>query len=150
MYDRVVMAAELRRDEGDRQLYDDATGLEIIPGSVVHGNPTLGVGRDLVSRGISDEETTYLLTNDIKNVTVGLDTCVPWWVGLDDVRQRVLINMGFNLGVQGLLTFKRFLAAMAQHDWPEAAVQMQDSKWFTEVGDRAVRLQQMVLTGQDQ
>ena len=55
--------------------------------------------------------------------------------------------MGFNLGITRLLKFKKFLAALEQHDWETAAVEMMDSRWATQVGPRATRLRDRVLLG---
>jgi lysozyme len=56
--------------------------------------------------------------------------------------------MCFNLGYPRFSGFKRFLAAMGTSQWDTAAEEMMDSKWATQVGDRAERLKQMVLTGE--
>ena len=46
----------------------------------------------------------------------------------------------------GLLkNFKNMLRACRRHDWKEMAVQMEDSKWFGQVGRRSKELQEMVL-----
>jgi lysozyme len=72
---------------------------------------------------------------------------MQWWRGLNDTRQRVLANMCFNLGYPRLSKFKKFLAAAKDQDWETAADEMMDSKWATQVGDRAVRLREKMLNG---
>jgi lysozyme len=52
----------------------------------------------------------------------------------------ILLNMSFNLGQKSLLTFKKMWAAIEVEDWATAAVEMEDSKWFKQVKNRAVRL----------
>ena len=59
--------------------------------------------------------------------------------------QHVLVNMCFNLGGSRLSKFKNMLKACKKHDWKEMSVQMQDSRWFTQVGRRSIELQQTVL-----
>jgi len=56
-----------------------------------------------------------------------------------------MVNMCFNLGYPRLSKFKKFLAAMEDNDFETAAKEMMDSKWATQVGDRAERLKQRVL-----
>ncbi len=56
------------------------------------------------------------------------------------VRAEVLIDMAYNLGVGGLLGFKRALAAVEAGDFPAAAAHMMDSRWAAQVGRRAVEL----------
>ena len=59
--------------------------------------------------------------------------------------QRVLVNMCFNLGGSRLSKFRNMLQACRQYDWKEMAAQMQDSRWFGQVGRRSWELQQLVL-----
>lgn len=146
--DVITMVAELTRDEGEvLKVYDDKTGNLLHTGMTIDGNPTIGIGRNLAGQGISAAEASYLLTNDIQTATAALDQQLPWWENLDPVRQRVMVNMCFNMGVAGLMGFPHFLAAMQAGDWQTAAIQMQQSNWWNEVGQRAVRLQYMVLNG---
>ena len=59
--------------------------------------------------------------------------------------QHVLVNMCFNLGGSRLSKFRNMLQACRQNDWQEMARQMQDSRWFYQVGRRSLELQQVVL-----
>jgi lysozyme len=146
--DLLVLRDELIRDEDNRlTVYDDATGEPLRSGMFIKGNPTIGVGRNLVGVGISNTESMYLLGNNINACSAELDTQVPWWNTLDPVRQRVLLNMVFNLGIARLLGFRDFLAALEAKDYPTAARAMMASDWAVQVGARASRLQTMVLTG---
>ena len=113
------------------------------------GKLTIGVGRNLEDRGITPEESSYLLENDLRTFQVELLRKLPWVADLDDVRQRVLIDMAFNLGIAGLLTFKNTLAAIKRGDYEKGARGMLDSKWASQVGKRAERLSTMMLTGKD-
>lgn len=111
------MRSELRDDECDggvpnRFVYDDATGRPIVPGSTVEGHPTIGVGRCLDTHGITDAEADALFETDIASVEAGLAANIAWWPRLDAVRQGVLTNMGFQLGVAGVLAFRHMLDAL--------------------------------------
>jgi lysozyme len=64
---------------------------------------------------------------------------------LPEVIQHVLVNMCFNLGGTRLSKFKNMLAACRKHDWAEMARQMEDSRWFGQVGRRSIELQKQVL-----
>ena len=70
---------------------------------------------------------------------------MSWWRNLDDERQRVMANMCFNLGYPRLSKFVKFLAAMQEEDWSKAGEEMLDSKWATQVGNRAQRLKDKVV-----
>ena len=63
--------------------------------------------------------------------------------------QHVLVNMCFNLGHPRLSNFKKFIGAMQISDWETAAVEMMDSKWAGQVGNRAIRLRDRVLNNGD-
>ena len=128
---------ELKRDEGvELKAYQDTEGIW-----------TIGIGRNLQDVGVSMDEAEYMLANDI-DVAVGeLQRTFDWFEGLSDARQRVCINMCFNLGLTRLLGFKKFLAAMAAGDWETAGVEMLDSKWSRQVGARSTRLKDLLLEG---
>ena len=64
-----------------------------------------------------------------------------------DVRQRVLVNMAFNLGLGGLATFRSMLGCVAAQDCDGAAGAMEASVWYTQVGARAHRLTLAMRSG---
>jgi lysozyme len=135
-----LLIDELIRDEGEiLHAYADSLGYL-----------TIGVGRLIDKRrggGISKEESRYLLSNDIKETESQLDIRLPWWRVLSATRQRVLLNMAFNLGIDGLLGFKNTLLAIKQGDYERAAKGMLASKWAKQVGARANRLAEMMKNG---
>jgi lysozyme len=137
--DRLKLKAQLVRHEG----------LRLRPYRCTAGKLTIGVGRNLEDRGISEDEARVLLENDVAQVESELAKALPWFVRLDEVRQRVLINMGFNLGVPGLLAFKQTLAAVERGDYTAASDRMLDSKWARQVGARATELAAMMKEGKD-
>lgn len=128
------LTADLKRDEG----------LRLKPYRDTVGKLTIGIGRNLDDVGISEAEAEYLLQQDIDRTMAEMDRLMPWWRGLDDTRKRVLINMGFNLGVPGLIKFKNTLAAVKGGRYADAARGMLASKWARQVGDRALRLAELM------
>ncbi|CBW74474.1 Lysozyme (EC 3.2.1.17) [Mycetohabitans rhizoxinica HKI 454] len=131
-----TLLSVLSRDEGRR----------LKPYLDTAGKTTIGVGRNLTDVGISEGECSLLLENDVMRSIMWLDRHLPWWRSLDAVRQRVIINMAFNMG-RKLLTFANTLAAMQRGDYEAAANGMLASKWATQVGARAQRLASMMRTG---
>ena len=111
------------------------------------GIPTIGIGRNLRDKGLSDDEVAYLFDNDVKECTAWMRTNLPWFDDLDVVRKAVLIDMRFNLGGSGLLGFKNTLELIKNKQYTDAAVAMGQSKWATQVGERAKRLQRMMAFG---
>lgn len=110
------------------------------------GTPTIGVGRNLRDRGLTHEEVMYLLANDIKRVKKELYLELPLlFPSLSPIRQRVLIDLSFNLGTNGMMNFKRMLDALADGDFHKAALEMKNSKWATQVQkSRVARLIHMM------
>ena len=110
------------------------------------GKLTIGVGRNLDDRGLSDDEIDYLLANDVKECIRDLGR-FPYWITLDDVRRDALVSMRFNLGAGGFRRFVGMNSALAAGDYGKAADCMMDSIWARQVGGRAVELANMMRTG---
>jgi lysozyme len=134
---RLKLVASLTRHEGRRHYpYQD-----------IAGKSSIGVGRNLSDVGLSDEEINLLLDHDIDRAEA-LASTFPWFATLDDVRQRVVLELAFNLGHR-LHDFTHLLASIAVGDYATAARELQNSRWFTQVGQRGPRLVQMLATGED-
>lgn len=135
--DRPALRAQLVAHEGVRRKpYTDTVG-----------KVTIGVGRNLTDRGLSDSEVTMLFENDISLCESELDARLPWWRNLDETRQHVLLDMCFNLGITKLMEFKRTLAYVEKGWFDLAAEAMLASRWADQVGARADRLAKMMHTG---
>lgn len=122
-------------------------GLRLKPYRCTAGKLTIGVGRNLDDRGITPDEAMYLLANDIRDSRKELAGAFPWFSKLDSVRQAVLIDMCVNLGLPRLQGFRNTLALIGVGKYEAAAVEMLDSKWAQQVGNRARRLSGMMATG---
>lgn len=138
-----LLIAELRRDEGVRHSpYKDTLGID-----------TVGVGHNLKAHPLcliyplTDAEVDHILATDLVDVFAGLYEHLPWWEDLTQARQRVLVNMAFNMGIAGLMTFKNTLAAIQNAHYQIAADGMLKSKWAGQVGQRANRLAKMMVEG---
>jgi len=64
----------------------------------------------------------------------------PWVLEQPEDVQRALGNMCYNLGINGVLGFKKMLAALQDGDRELAAVEALDSTWATQVPNRARRV----------
>lgn len=124
-------------------------------GEVLHayedseGFLTIGVGRLIDPRrggGISKEESRFLLANDVKRA-VSYANLYDWFGTLNSVRQQVIIDMLFNLGLQKFREFRKMLEALQNQDYEEASRQMLDSKWATQVKSRADELAKLMHDG---
>lgn len=111
---------------------------------------TIGVGHLIDKRRggkLPDHFIDLLLDYDIEKHRAELFRALPWAETMDPVRQAVLIDMTFNLGIAGLLNFKNTLAAVKEQRWDDAARGMLASKWAGQVGSRATRLSDMMRSG---
>lgn len=102
----------------------------------------------LRERGISKDEALFLLANDIEDAIKDLSN-FDWFEDLDPVRKKVVIDMRFNLGPTRFRQFKRMIAALAAGDYKAAADEMVDSAWYHQVGNRSKRLVRMMESGED-
>lgn len=131
---------QLKRDEGTvLHAYRDTNGFD-----------TIGTGHLIDPRkggSIPESISDALLDFDIAEKTAGLNAHLPWAGKLDPVRFAVLLNMAFNLGVEGLLEFHQTLALVQAGDYSGAAKEMLRSPWAGQVGDRANRLAKQMETG---
>ena len=125
----------------------DHEGLELHPYEDSLGILTIGVGRNLEERGISEDEAFYLLGNDIEVIWDELISKHPIVEDLDDQRQMILLNMAFNMGGPRLGKFKKMWAAIESGDMEEASKQALDSRWADQVGRRAEELAERLISG---
>jgi lysozyme len=118
-------------------------GLRLKPYRCSEGKLTIGVGRNLDDNGITEEEALALLRNDIESCKREASQ-FPWYEDLSNSRKDVIISMIFNLGLYRFSQFKNMIKALENEDFEEAAYQMLDSKWASQVGNRAVELSKMM------
>ena len=129
-------------------------GLRLKPYKDSVGLLTVGVGRNLDEVGLTKEEALLLLQNDIERVRCELNRALPWWIKLGEVREAVMISLGFNLGVltppdkAKLLTFKTTLGLIENGQYAQAADRLLTLPWAAQVGKRAYDLTEMLRTGQ--
>ena len=158
-YDINTFVNKVRGHEGlVLTVYKDTLGID-----------TIGIGRNLKDRGISKEEldymdipsmaivyehgiteadARYLAMNDIKIVEDELCRVQPVVNELDAVRQLILMDMAFNMGVPRLCKFKRMWAAIHERKFDAAGREMLDSRWAKQVGSRAIKLSDAMVKGE--
>lgn len=152
--DYVRLRAQLALHEGFRaEEYTDSVGKR-----------TIGYGYNVTDRGtaaiekvtgrpydgtITPTEATILLERDIVATEAEARGAFPWLKELTPVRQRVVLDMAFNMGVPVLKTFRQTLLALRDREYVLAARRMLQSKWARQTKGRAVRLARMMETGAD-
>ena len=135
---------DLKSDEGLR--------LAAYPDPLSHGEPfTIGWGHcgSDVHPGVvwTINQAEDALARDVQGVISGLDASLSWWRTLSDIRQDVLVNMGFELGVHGVLGFPETLSAIQSGNYVIADRDMLQSRWADQVPGRADRLALQMETG---
>lgn len=94
----------------------------------------------LLERGITKQEALFLLDNDIEDAWEQLTDNLSWIESKPEVVQRSLTNMNFNMGWGRLSQFKKTLSHLKADRWREASEEMLNSKWSNQTGQRAIRL----------
>ena len=135
------LTRQLRGDEDVRpQAYKDSLGFL-----------TIGIGRLVDDRkpgsGLRPSEMDFMLANDIEDRTAALTKRLPWLYLLDEARQGALLNMSFQLGVEGLLGFKNTLELVRKGQFAEASKNMLQSLWAQQTPNRAKRMAEQMKTG---
>lgn len=138
-------------------------GVRTSPYIDTEGHKTIGCGHNMDAKPLSPQIGAWLeihgsitmdmvrqlLDDDITDCIREVSGALPWYGREDDCRQRALIELAFNLGLTGLLGFKNTLNFWKNHQYEQAANGLLDSKWATQVGNRANVIADMVRTGQD-
>ena len=136
----IELIGMLKRHEGVRsKVYMCSAGYE-----------TIGVGRNIAESGLglSDDEIEYLLANDIRRVREELDDTYFWFAALNEARKDAMIDISFNLGQTRLRGFVKALEAMSREQFDVAADEFMDSRWASQVGTRAIRVTEMIRSGE--
>lgn len=137
-------------------------GVVLKPYRCPAGFRTIGIGRNLDANPITEEEKEvvgdwehgitrnaafYLLRHDLLRCRRQCRKYISFWGSLDIERKYALLDMCFNLGIHGLLKFRKMLAAMEIGDFRGAAKECLNSKYAKDVGARAERIARTIETG---
>lgn len=104
----------------------------------------IGAGRNLDKKGISIDELSYLLTNDIQACLVDLLSLMKDFSRYPELVQLVLLDLRFALGASGLRGFKNMLAAVESHDWVNMKQEIINSRWYRTHGPHGRTLTNMI------
>jgi lysozyme len=123
-------------------------GLKLKPYRDSVGLLTIGVGRNLEHVGISHEEAMLLLDHDIDRSVLACVEAFGWFAGLDEIRQRAVVDLVFNMGIGGFQRFVNTIKLIEAKDYDAAADNLMMSRWFSQVGTRGPRIVAMMRTGE--
>ena len=147
-----LLTKEIKEHEGFRSIpYCDACSKnfrECTCTPKLSGKLTVGYGWNLEGHPITEELATVVLNHQIIEAYDDVSEYLKEvWDDLSDNRQRVLVNMRFNLGAKSFRTFVRTLRAVMVGRYEDAANSMLVSKWAKQVGQRAVYLAELMRSG---
>ncbi len=125
------------------------------------GHHTIGYGHNIDAHGLPDEMASYLrlhgeiteemaeqlLDRAIEAATWQCRDLFPGFDGFSEARRFALVDFCYNIGAGGIRKFKKALAAISEKRWNDAADEIQDSKYFTQVGERAREIVAMIRQG---
>jgi len=114
------------------------------PYHCTEGKLTIGIGRNLESNGISEDEAEYMAQNDIAMAEKSASSLVRDFTALNDNRKIVLVSMAFQMGGKGLSEFVKMIDAVNLGAFRTAADEMLDSKWAKQTPERAKELSEMM------
>lgn len=121
-------------------------GLRLKPYKCPAGKLSIGYGRNLEGKGITEEEARHMLENDIEECFEDLEAEIfcGLWAQFPEQVKLVFLDMRYNLGPSGFRLFKRMISAAQRRDWTGVRQSMQQSKWYNQVGLRSARLVEMI------
>jgi len=139
-----ILPILLAEDFRDRP-YDDAIGGKpIVKGDKIEGTVTFGHGLT----NITEAESKAIVQGRCERLEAILGERIPGFDGLSANRKAALIELAYNMGVDGLLKFHRMLGALWEHDYPQAADELLESVWAKQVGPtRSERIATMIREG---
>ena len=117
------------------------------------GKETIGIGFNLTDVGLLDDEIDVILRMRLGKLYIALSKALPWFDTLDQVRQLVLLDMSYNMGMEPfdndkIKDWPNFLQQIKTKQYTAAAENMLTTKWAKQVGSRAKRLADMMRTGE--
>ena len=112
------------------------------------GKLTIGYGHNIEDNGLSKSACEYILLEDMKEAERNLYAIFTkvFFETLNDNQKIALIDIMFNLGLSKFLTFKKFIAAVKNKDWPKASAELIDSKAYTQNKRRYKKLSEQILS----
>jgi len=150
----------LKYDEGEKlKMYRDTEGYWTIGvGHLISTNPSYDAALkrlddSLMRRtngSITSEESKMLFVGDVVRTQSQMKLYSQInrvYDSLDKTRQYALVNMCFQMGVQGVSSFKNSLKLLEQKDWDNAAINLAKSKWYNQTPSRAKRVINVFKTG---
>ena len=108
-----------------------------------HGNATIGIGHKLIKGEnytyITERECNMLFTRDLERAKAIAKRVFPSFDTQPHKVKLILVSLCFNMGEGGINKFVRFKTAIHNKDYKLASLELKQSRWFTQTGNRGVK-----------
>lgn len=111
------------------------------------GKMTIGIGHNLEASGIDEDLLIEQFWRDLERVERGLKLLFARYDNFTDARKLALLQMAFQLGIDGVKKFNKMCVAINAGDWDNAAKEALQSKWASQTPARAHRMASRLITG---
>lgn len=129
---------DLEADEGFRStVYRDSEGYWTVGFGICVDDRVAGAG-------LTEDEARSILNKRVRRTYFDIHRAIPYIDDLPEPVQRAMVNMAYQLGVKGLLQFKKMLLALDVRDYAMAAEEALDSKWAQQTPNRAKRIADLI------
>ncbi|HGF7373659.1 TPA: glycoside hydrolase family protein [Vibrio cholerae] len=119
------------------------------------GYPTVGIGKKIGPKGCSLDCYDFSVSRDVANLWLSEEinsvndelNKLNWYLDLNPDRQVIITSMAYQMGLSGLLKFKKMISSLERGNWDEAAYQALDSRWAKQTPKRANRHAEVLRSG---
>jgi len=133
-----ALKSMIKHHEGKRlKVYKDTVGKDTIG----YGH-LVKPGEDF-SKGITDQQADEMFDKDFEHHVKGART-TPGYNLADQRRKQAMVDLAYNMGPNWHKTWPKFSAAAEKGDWKTAAKELQNSKWYNQVGNRGKTIVNMI------
>lgn len=122
-------------------------GVRNFPYRDTRGILTIGIGHNLEANGLSNAVIQQVFIEDVQQTINDLFNALPWLPNLDQIRLIPLIDLCFNLGINGLLQFHHFLNAVQNQQWTTAYQELLNSEAYKQEPNRIMRNAHIIEMG---
>ena len=111
------------------------------------GYPTVGIGKKIGPKGAPLEMYGFTVSESIalqwlnEEVELAASSLIKleWFKSCSPDIRVILVSMAYQMGVSGLLKFKKMIKAIECEDWLLASSEAKDSRWHKQTQKRATR-----------
>ena len=120
----------IRKHEGFRaKVYQDTLGFD-----------TIGYGFAIKDLVLDEDIANIILQRKLEALIRSIEYQFNWYADLPNAVKDVIIEMCYQLGVNGVSKFKKTIEHLKCEEWVLASEEMLDSKWAVQTPNRAKAL----------